>query len=381
MFTSRHHHHIEKILHLRSRLGKLYWHLLMQTFAVSLISVFMPIYLLTVGFSLPSVILFIIVQWAMFGLPSPLYGKVIRRIGLREVILIRTPLFAASMFILTLLESQQWHGLYLIAALLSGISGGLYTLSITSLFATYVGERKQNEKTAEFMAVPKMVSIIGPALGGAIVVFSGFMTLFASVMVIMLLSLIPLSFVKKNLDHPTFTLTFFRSLKFELRDFLFLNLYGIKTVSEMIILPVAVFIYSNDILSLGFLVSLISLCFTIVSIAVGKLSDRHGRVLIIRTGGVLNALIFLGLGLFLDSPMFVYLFLVSGFFTATLNVPYESRIYNHSRDSGSPIEYLAFKEFSFAFGRVLLLVVLLLSFSLGLAFYGSSLASLAFILF
>lgn len=145
MITKHHHHHITKLVHLKTKLGKLYSHLLLQALAVSMLSIFVPIHLLRMGFPLSEVFLFLLVEWGIFSLAAPFTAMVISKVGLKEVILIRTPLIVISLILLSLMPSSLFlQSLYLPIGALIGISLIFYTLSISSLFSEFMHKKKKN---------------------------------------------------------------------------------------------------------------------------------------------------------------------------------------------------------------------------------------------
>lgn len=384
MFTQKHHHHIDFLILLKDRLGLLYIHLMLQAFAISLIAIFVPIYLLSIGFRLEKVFFYLLIEWSVFGLFSPLYGKIIHKVGLREVILIRTPIFILALYLLNLLQESillQTH--FYIVPILMGFSSALYTLSITSLFAYYIGDKNQSLKTAKMMTYPKFVSILAPAIGGLVSATLGFSFLLVMVMFLLLISIIPIYKIKKNIDHPKFDINILKEIKIELHEFIFLNSYGIKSFIIFIFLPIAIYLYNQNIISLGLIISFLSLVSAFFTLYVGKLSDKLGTIKLIRIGAIVTALLFLSMGYFFESNILYFLSIFSGFVGILIDLPYETHLYKKSRSSAhSPLEFLVFKEFSLYFGRLILfsLMIILLS-NIDIAFYIGSLASFIFLFF
>ena len=100
--------HIDKIVHLKDKLGLIYKHLILQVFALSMIGIFIPIYLLTIGFSLTQVLVLFLVEWTVFGLFAPLYALIISKVGLKEIIILRTVLLPVLLFLLHLLKYNEF---------------------------------------------------------------------------------------------------------------------------------------------------------------------------------------------------------------------------------------------------------------------------------
>lgn len=378
-----HHHNFERLFHLKDKLGYLYFHIMIQEFAKAMIYIFVPIYLLQVGFELWQVFFYLLVEWATFGLLTPIYGTIIHKVGVREVILLRTPLFIVGLFLIYLLkESIFLQNYYFLIAILLGSSGALYTLSITSLFVTYMGNKNQSVKTAKLMTYPKLITIFSPAIGGFILYNLGFTILLSIVSVLLFLSIIPIYFINKSVDHPKFKLHIFKEIKIEFKEFFFLNVYGVKGFITFLILPLALYIYSKNAATLGFFVSIISLASALFTFYIGKISKKLGVTKMIKFGSLISGLFFLVLGFYFDSSLFIYLALLSGIITMLVDLPYETHLYVISREHHAPLEYMVFKEFSLFFGRLLLFGFLIVIFTrIEIAFYIGSLASFIFMFF
>lgn len=370
MFTKGHQHHIHKVVHLKDRLKKLYEHLVIQAFAVSMVSVFVPIYLLDLGYPLTKVFTFLFIQWASFGLLAPLTGLLVRKVGIKEVILLRTPFFILALVMLTLLPThavlQRYD--YLIAFLL-GSTSVLYTLSITSLFAEEMDKRSEGKETSIFVSLPAVGTIIGPFVGGFLSVTFGFNALFLTVAVILGISIIPIFFINHNLDHPHFTLRELGQCYLRHRRTLItLLLYGMKGFALFILLPIVLYLQSDDALRLGIIMSVVSLISVLCSFVVGHALDRYGGRRILFVGGILNALFFLTLGLVTGTPLLIYLSLVAGLIDVLVNVPYETSLYDHAKRS--PVAFLVVKETTLFVGRIaLFLTLIFIADRLELGFY------------
>lgn len=377
------HTHFSKLFHLKDKLGLLYSHIVIQSFAISLISVFVPIYLLTIDFTLSQVFLYLLVEWTLFGLLAPLYGKIIHKLGLKEIILIRTPFLIIGLMLLFSLETSTLiRNYYLIIPIIMGASGALYTLSISSLFAKYMGNKKQTEKTAKFMSYPRIFAIASPTIGAIIASYFGFSFLLTLVSIFLFISVFPIFLIKQKISHPKFNLKVFKEIKLELKEFLLLMAYGITGLVFSLILPITLYLYSSNIISLGIFISAISLISAIFTIYLGKLANRHGYTKILKIGALLTFVLLMLIGYFLKSEYIIHLSLISGFVNILINLPYETHLYKKSREHKSHLEFLVFKEFSLYFGRIFLFGILILFFSnIEFSYYLGAFASLAFLLF
>ncbi|RMF55816.1 MFS transporter [Candidatus Woesearchaeota archaeon] len=381
MFTGQHHHHLDKLFHLKHKIGYIYEHLVVQAFAISLVSIFVPIYLLTINFSLTEVMLYLLFQWGVFGLFTPLYAIILHKLGLKEVIFIRTPVLAVGLFMLSLLKTNAFlQKYYLIISLIIGFSDSLYCLSISSLFASLIGEKKQSEKTGEFLAFPKISSILGPVCGGFIASYFGFPILFLIVVILLFTSIVPLLFIKENVDHPKFDLEAFKHVK--IKDFLILTAYGLKGFLFFIFVPLALYFHSQNQVTLGLIVSFLSLTAALFTIYTGYLSEKFGLKKIIRVGAVFHSILFFVFAFLTGKPLFLYISFLSGFVSVLIDVPYETYLFETAKKYRSPLKFLVFKEVSLFVGRAFLFgALILLGTSISLGFNIGGFSSLVFAFF
>ncbi|MBT3865950.1 MFS transporter [Candidatus Woesearchaeota archaeon] len=348
-----------------------------------MIGIFIPIYLLTIGFSLTQVLVLFLVEWTVFGLFAPLYALIISKVGLKEIIILRTVLLPVLLFLLHLLKYNEFlqKYVYLIVIPLA-ITAALHTMSIQSLFGKHMGTKKHGTKTAKLVALPGLFSILAPVIGGLVAGIFGFGALFFLASVMLIVSLIPILVFKENVDHPSFNFLVFHKLKKYVKEMFMIGVIGFSGFVFMGILPIALYLTIGDVSSLGLLFGLFSLVSALLIIFTGKLSDKIGIRKVFRIGVLGVGLVLCLMGYYFGTMIFVGLAIVSGFFAPFRGVPFETHLYNVARKNKSVLEFLAFKEFSFFIGRALFLVVIILLGSrLDLAYYIGGISSLLLFVF
>ncbi|MCK5043262.1 MAG: hypothetical protein KAR51_04500, partial [Candidatus Aenigmarchaeota archaeon] len=127
------HHHMHKIHILKDELSEVYMNLAIQSFALSLISIFIPIYILSVGFTFDYMILFFMVFYGFIGLTSPVSAALANKFGFKHIILFRTPILITFLLGLYNIDGLAFSPLFLAA--FGGIGSSLYWVSINSIFA------------------------------------------------------------------------------------------------------------------------------------------------------------------------------------------------------------------------------------------------------
>ena len=374
---------IEKLFHLKSELGKLYIYLVILSFAISMVDIFIPVYLLKLGYSLSTVFLFLLIQWTTFGLFAPVYGKLISYLGLKEVIILRTPIMILVFLILSVLgEHPLWQQWFFVIPVLYGFAHSVHSLSIQSLFAHFRGDMKPATETGKFIAMPNIARILGPFVGCLIAVTLGFPILFTIVVGLIFVAMVPVWFIKTNLDHPPFHIRTFHQIRTDFKDFAYLVVNGIRSFSVFVIVPIAVYLYAENMLSLGIIMSIIALFKAVTYIISGRWADSHKAFAMMKVGAVGVAAMLLVFAFIHEYAVFAYLVVMIGFVEVLFTVPYETYLFTQSRHIGaSCLEFITFKEFSLWMGRAVLFGVLIIVSRIDVAFYMGSAASMIFWLF
>lgn len=348
-----------------------------------MIAIFVPIHFLRLGFDLRAVFIFLMVQWFFFSLFVPIAAKLISKIGIKEVILIRTPLFIVSLLLLGILDrSPLLQEYFLLIAVLLGISLVMYTLSISSLFAEFMHKKRQSSETGKFIALPQIGAIIGPVLGGLLALFFGFDALFIISSVLLFLSIIPIGSLKHKIDHPKFDykkfILFFKTKK---KIFFFINLYGIKGFVMFIILPIAVYFVNYNVLILGIIMSLSGFVSVTTALVYGRYMDAK-KMNYVRLGAVLSSLFFMILSMITGTNVLLYVSIFSGAILVLLDLPFETELFMEAKKENSILSFLAFKEMSFLLGRTLFFIVIIYAYTnINISFLIGSASSLLISLF
>ena len=93
-------HKINRLIKLKSELSEIYLNQVIQTFAVSLIGIFIPIYLLEIGFDLIMVFNYYLIFSVCIIVLSVLPIRLSNKIGLKHTIFLSTiPLITVYMFL------------------------------------------------------------------------------------------------------------------------------------------------------------------------------------------------------------------------------------------------------------------------------------------
>lgn len=359
-----HHHHqrtLHRVLHSDFWLFELsVW---LHVFARSLVSVFIPILLLQLDYTISEVVLYYFL-YHLFDVPLNFLARFLtKKIGARLVIALGTLASIAFFGILYILESGHWP-LLMLLALFAAIYDSLYWVAHIYFFMESSKGRKNASKDTSFLSIVRQLGgLLAPVFGALILVFWNDQALIALSVFFLGLSMVPLLRAKHVKGKPKQKLlnvkTFFQSGS-ELRDYVVMSLYGMHGAAEGIIWPMFIFLLFESIESVAIIpiiVSVTTILFTYIAGNVKK-SQRAKAVIL---SGVLVALAWI-LRIVLQVPFYYYasIFLI-GLFTVFITVPIDSAIYEKGEKKDSLTASTYRNAFSMFFRCILFGILALLT--------------------
>jgi MFS family permease len=375
------HTHIQRIFKIKSEIQEVYWNLVIQTFAKSLVGIFIPIYLLKVGFSLHNVLLFALLYFGTLGSFSPFSGGMTARVGFKHQILYRIPVFVFFYSLLILMQFVQFSLLsLLLTAVLGGISSSLYWIPLNSEFVRNTKKIHEGEEIAAAIALPRLFSIAAPTIAAIILTLMGFSVLFAILILLVLISVIPLFATGDYTSSFSFSKE--RKLMLRSRKILVHQIVrGTMFFMEAFVWPVFIFLTLHSLLDVGIAVSISAVGIAFFTFLVGKLSDRVDKKNLTRIGGFAYALVWFSRS-FSSTPLEIFLLsLLGGMFASLLEIAVFSSFCDMARGR-RVLDWVVSREIWLGIGRSLAAFILLASagyeFHAGFVFAG--LASLLFLL-
>jgi MFS family permease len=325
-----HHHHYFNFLKNRE-LNELYLTVGIRAFAISLIGIFIPIYLYQLGYSFQSIFLFYLFYSLFHALFSFLFaGKIAGRYGVKHTIFFSMPLHIIFFTLLYTLDRFVWP-LALIAFFFA-ISTSLFWVSYHIDFSKFSKKKDRGKQVGASKIIASIFGAAGPFTGGLILTLFGFQTLFVIVSILLLCSVIPLFFSKEVHEPAKFSLKgFFRKSK--ISDISGFMGHGIEQAIGFILWPLFIFlfIFGEKYLSLG-IVSSIGVVVALVFVFImSNFSDIYRRT-ILRIGAVANAILWIFKS-FIVTPFQVYI--AGAFYGATqstMSIPFDALNYDKARE-------------------------------------------------
>lgn len=338
----------------------LYLSTAIKAFAASFISIFVPIYLLSLGFDLKDVALYYLLSFSLVNFTFPIGMKLNSKIGVKKVMSLG---IVISIIYYLLLNNLSSGGIsYIWVAIVAGISGGIYWSGFHIEFSRFCDKGKEASETSLLHIFSKIAGAIGPILGAILILRTSFNFLFLLSTILLGISIIPLFFTKN--EKTTFTFSVKKILRVDKRNKSIAYVAaGIIGAATQIFWPVFIYLTLKEVLSLGIIISIVAITEIIFMFFVGKLSDTSQNK-ILKRGIFAHSISWMTRILFL-SPLGLFLNNLYASLSASLvNLPFAKIVYAKSKRSQDVSNYFLFRDFYLWVGRVTILCVVLLTSSI-----------------
>ncbi len=335
-------------------MDELYVSVWLKSLAESFITVFVPIYLLTLWFDLKTVILYYMIYFISVAVFMFLWMKLNSRIWIKKTMIIGIICFILYFFFL-----HYWWGLasYYVAATVWWVATALYYAAFHVELSKFTDK---NEEAAEFSIlkiITIMASVIWPLLWAIFITKISFDFLFLLVSILLLISVFPL-FLTKVVKIKKISFSLKKILKSDtIEKWIVYGIDGILGVVSWIFWPMFIYLTLKDVFSLGAIVSLTSLIMVVFLFIIWRLTDKHKKK-ILKIWIWTHSISWI-LRLFFLSPIWIFLNnLYSSLTHLMIELPFSKIIYEKSKKTTDISSYFLYREISLAVGRVLLLCVI-----------------------
>src|SRR3989344_7406700 len=169
----------------KKELTQVYFSAALRSFSISLLAIFVPLYLSqSRGFSLNQTLLFFVFYSVIFAVCTPLAASFASRFGLKHSILLAGPLYL--LFIASLYFLPATPLLLLAASSFMGASQAFYWMGMHLVFYHVSHPKHRGEEVGIRAGATVIASIFGPLLGGFTIAFFGFKVLFMMTVLLLL---------------------------------------------------------------------------------------------------------------------------------------------------------------------------------------------------
>ncbi len=320
--------------------------------AGSFIGIFVPIYLLTLDYSLTDIFVYHMTWAVCVGFSFLISSTVSRFIGIRKTILAGFPFLFG--YLACLYQLPGGHIPLTFLAVLAGLQIAFYWYPIQVLFGEAANAENVGSEVSRLFAFPQLLSVLGPVLGGVITATFGFGSLIVFVAIVYLVSLIPLLAMGDSKRPPAMHGAKLFAIFKGNKKYVLLQIFDVFLAEpEGVFWPIFLFLTFHNILSIGLVGTFLGIGSAILTLIVGKYSDSRGGLAFLRAGALAMALVWI-LRSTVESELLLYGISVgAGFFSALVTVPFNARVYRLAKVSGVA-EFIVFRELVLMLSRVLL---------------------------
>ena len=329
-----------------------------DSFAFSLAGVFIPIYLLTLGFSVTQVLIYFIIQNTSLLMSAFAAGYIGSKYGIQRTLLLRLPFLFLFLILLLLLDNINFSIYFL--AVIDGWQSSLYWIPLHIAFTKSADKRKMGLALGSLFAWPQVATIFTPMLGGLVAYYFGFNVLFTIALIIFAFSVRPLLKIKKiEID---FHFKFKNGLKLYKKNkkYFWSEVFNnIGEETDGIIWPIFIYLSLAKVTAVGNTATIISLGAFFLTLYMGRISDKVNKKLLIKIGAGLIMIMWF-VRIFFDTEIAFYIIaLFSGLAFVIFKVPYYSKLFSIPRKTKVD-EFFIFREIPVNIARIIVFVLAIL---------------------
>ena len=351
--------------YLKKEINSIYFVHSIRGFVFSLFGIFVPVYLLTLDFSL----VFILIFFATRQLTATLFsvfviGPIANRYGLKHTMLASLPLALVYLIMLAILEFFTSLPLLFVVAFFGGIQASLYWVPLHSLFARCTKTGHRSSQVGKMLSLQHIAGLLAPLLGGFVSVIFGFEVLFAIGFLLLLFPIGILLYTPEIKPHVNYDLKKgFLMLKKHRKHFFRTWIENIGNASDNILWPIFTFLVIADKLAVGIVGTLMGMGTVIFTLLIGRSANRHNRSMYIKVAAVMLGVLWIG-KFFASTKILIYILSTfAGFFVIMFSVPHSAETYELARKEKHVDEFIIFRDIPIALGKVFILFIAFLAIS------------------
>lgn len=372
MVIHNEHHFLKDMLH--NNMSKIYVLQTTLVFVKSLIGIFIPVYLFSLGFPLHKIAIYMSLISIVALLLIPISTYTIKKIGYKYTILLSLPLYIFHISTLNFIHGNDYV-IYL-AAILYGLYLSFFWPAYHLEVSQQGSSKFRGKELGTLQVLTTLTSALSPIVGGFFLDFLSYAQLLLFAFFLMILGFTPFLFSKE---------VKVKKIQIKLRDYfrIFKKLHsddkmtffasGFEFVITVMFWPIVIFmILDNSFLKLGSIFSIVSLISVFFVVYFKSFLDKKSKSKILKLTTKCMSInwFFKGIILIFLTP---FIFLLEGtqkLITTSFNLSFSSIFYNNAKKEKEHFEYVMGHEILIHFSRMIMaLMIVLLSFIIGTSIY------------
>lgn len=358
---------IGKFIPLKStrEIKELFGTVLTMEFANSMVSIFVPIFLYSIGFSLFKIVIYYTAIYIIYFFIVPLSGKWIKSRGFEHCLLYSTFFYILKYLCLF---GVSYHPLFIIpTGLMEIFSRAFYWPAYHCNFAMYSSVSTQGRAIGFKYVLSSIILIVGPVIGGFVSELWGFRFLFILVVLLSIGShIFTFSTLEKfEPEHFSYKNSFKRLFEKRNRKQLFSYMGSGEEFIGMFLWPIFIYLLVKDFSDIGIIYGISAVIMAFATLYIGRITDEKDNKSVLRFGSYIYSLVLL-IRLFVTGALSISLAESLGKIGKKMIVIPISAITYKRAHNGHLVKKIIFYEMAWLIGKALIgLILIALLFLLG----------------
>jgi MFS family permease len=321
------------------------------------IQVFIPVYLLSLGYPLTLVMLWYIFQDVVFVAASFVSVYFSNKIGLVHCFQVRFLFLVSELLLLIYLPS--YSQLFYVIPLFIGIEMAFFWIPLNTLMVRNTNHGSMGQAISQMSAYPKILTMFCPIAGAFIAVHFGFNLLFIIAMLIVLVASVPIWSLRSEKTNFIFSKKSVIKIWKDSKRFFIPEIVSSFVETGGLILSIFIYLKLLSVTQIGYMGTIAAVSSVFFTITIGKLTDEWNKYKLMKISAFTASIIWIFCFYIGTLPPNPWLFYVATFIL-TLNVkafivPYQSLLFNGARKEDA--QFIVLREIPNVIGRLIIYVL------------------------
>lgn len=332
---------------------EVYWQTLIANLALSLVFIFEPIYLFTLGYSFIQILWYYVWVYVAYTIFIGFGAKITSKIGYKHSIFISGLVYV--LYWITLYSVRSHPVLFFAAPVLFAMQKSFFWPAYDADIAVHDGRDQRGREVGFLFSVIQVTFIVAPIIAGVISEQFGYLTLFVIASIFMASSSWPLFRTRDTFDRHEFR---FKELWkiFRQHPYNFFGYWGFaEDLMIMSLWPVYIYTVLPKASTVGMITTVAMLIATVLMLYIGKRSDHGDKRDLIQKASWFYSMTWLARSLAINAPTVLIFDILNKSAKGLLNIPMMALTYEiaGSKDRDFAVAYSVFFEFSLAIGKII----------------------------
>ncbi len=359
----------------KKEMNEMYLAVFFMSFAEGLISIFVPIYFYTLGYSIENILFFYLILAISNIILLFFLAKIISKIGVKHSISISIPFLIIYFLGLTFVKETPF--LFYILPIILAIRTMFYNIGYHLNYLEHSDAKKRGREISILISIPLIASLLSPFLGGLTINYLNYQYLYIIGAIILAISSIPLFLTKDQKEKMNFKISDVYKFIFEKRNKnITRGFFGAATsgIIGLIIWPLFLTSLNLKTETIGMITSLTAILTLVIFFILTKKENKEQREKIIKKRTLIHTIGWLA-RIFASSALSA--FVIDAYKKLSfklLQVEWSAYIYELAKKQNY-FKFIIAREIIFNLSRILILPILMIIFT-----FSSSPFILAFIM-